>query len=112
MIRIVGYCFLLLCTSAWALVPVEGLIMGKSQTEIQPDSLSLIFQDLYQNGPLEERKKVKAYYAAYSRGVSLQESCGLYGPIYYPSSWTEKQAKRTVVSTLQYIGLDAVVKSI
>lgn len=107
----VGYCLLL---SSWslALVPVEGIILGEANSEYQQDPLYRIFSDIYDKSQAGENKKHRLYQSAFLGGALLQESCNLYQPPIYAAPWQEKQAKRTMVSTLQYIGLDSSIKAI
>src|SRR6478752_707376 len=106
MIRIVGYLFILVSFSVHALVPVEGILMGEAQTEIQNDPLSAIFSEIYDKSQFGENKKLKLYHATYTSGQNLNESCGYLGTPVYSTVWQEKQAKRSFAATLQYIGLD------
>lgn len=86
--------------------------MGEAVNEYQQDPLSYIFSDIYDKSLSGENRKLKLYQSTYQSGLLLQESCGLYAPPHYASSWQEKQAKRTVAATLQYIGLDTSIKTI
>lgn len=113
MIKKVGYLLLpFLCLTAQALVPVEGIIMGVARESVQSDPLSFIFRDIYDRSQFKENKKLKLYHHSYTAGTYLTESCSFYGPTLYANSWREKQAKRAVASTLQYIGLDTSIKAI
>lgn len=108
---LLGY-LLLMTTNLFALVPVEGILLGEAVNEYQQDPLSYIFSDIYDKSIEGENKKLKLYQSTYQSGLLLQESCHLYAPPTYASSWQEKQAKRTMAATLQYIGLDTSIKSI
>lgn len=112
MIRIVGYLFMLLTFSAHALVPVEGILMGEAQSDIQNDPLTAIFSEIYDKTQFGENKKVKLYHATWESGQNLNESCGYLGTPVYSTVWQEKQARRSVAATLQYIGLDTSIKAI
>ena len=108
---LVGY-FVLWSLSALALVPVEGILMGEAVNEYQQDPLFKIFNDIYDKSQIGENKKLLLYRNTYTSGILLGESCHLYAPPAYSTSWMEKQAKRSVVSTLQYIGMDTSIKAI
>jgi hypothetical protein len=108
---LVGY-LLVWSLSAMALVPVEGILMGEAVNEYQRDPLFKIFNDIYDKSHDGENKKLRLYRSTYSSGVLLGESCHMYAPPRYSTSWMEKQAKRSVVSTLQYIGMDTSIKAI
>lgn len=108
---LVGY-LLLLSSVAQALVPLEGILMGEAVAEYQQDPLYYIFNDIYDKSKQAENRKLKFYQSTYLGGVYLQETCGMYTPATYSNSWQEKQARRSVASTLQYIGLDTSIKAI
>lgn len=108
---VVGY-FLLTLNAAFALVPVEGILMGRAEESLQMDPLLSVFSDIYDKSQFGENKKVKLYHATYSSGINLAESCSYLSAPNYSSSWDEKQARRSVVSTLQYVGLDTTIKAI
>lgn len=112
MIKLVGYCLVLLSWSVHALVPVEGILMGEAQPDIQSDPLIRIFSDIYDKSKLGENKKVKLYHSTFEGGQRLVESCSYLAPSTYSTPWQEKQAKRSVAATLQYIGLDTSVRAI
>jgi hypothetical protein len=108
---LIGYLFLLSAYS-FALVPVEGLLLGEAVSEFQKDPLFYIFNDIYDKSREGENRKFHLYKSFYQSGILLNESCHLYQPSRYSSNWSEKQAQRSVVSTLQYIGLDTSIKAI
>jgi hypothetical protein len=112
MIKLVGYLFMLVTFSVHALVPVEGILMGEAPTDIQNDPLLAIFSEIYDKTQSGENKKLKLYHATYDSGQNLNESCGYLGTPVYSTVWQEKQAKRSVAATLQYIGLDTSIKAI
>jgi hypothetical protein len=97
---------------AGALTPVEGILLGEAVTEIQNDPLSLVFTDIYGTQTDTDYRKVKNYEALVWSGRSYAEQCSILGPSTYSTTWREKQAKRSIVSTLQYIGLDTTIKAI
>lgn len=107
----VGY-LVLFSLSATALVPVEGILFGEAPKEYQQDPLYHIFNDIYDKSLEGENRKVRLYKNTFDSGVLLQESCGMYNQSSYPTSWMEKQAKRSMVASLQYIGLDTSIKAI
>lgn len=108
---LVGY-LILLSFSLHALVPVEGILLGEAVNEYQMDPLNYIFNDIYDKTKEGENKKIRLYQSTYQSGSYLSESCSLYGAPTYATTWQEKQAKRSVVATLQYIGLDTSIKAI
>lgn len=110
--KLVGYLTFLFAFSAQALVPVEGILMGEAQNEIQNDPLLRIFSDIYDKSQVGENKKVKLYQATFESGQNLDESCSYLGRPTYSTTWQEKQARRSMAGTLQYIGLDTSIKAI
>lgn len=112
MIKFVGYCLILVSFSVNALVPVEGILMGEAREDIQTDPLSAIFSDIYDKSREGENKKLKLYHSTFESGHYLNESCSYLGAPVYSTTWQEKQAKRMVAATLQYIGLDTSIKAI
>lgn len=108
---ILGY-LLFFGLPAFALVPVEGILLGEAVNEYQQDPLSFIFNDIYDKSAVGENTKVRLYQSSLKQGVFLQESCSLYPAPTYATTWQEKQAKRSMVSTVQYIGLDTSIKAI
>lgn len=112
MIKIVGLALVFMSFSAQAMIPLEGIIMGDAFKDIQRDPLNYVFSDIYDKSKVGENKKLKLYQSTYQSGMGLNESCGLYEQPKYSTSWEEKQAKRSMVATLQYIGLDTSIKAI
>jgi hypothetical protein len=112
MIKTVGLSILLISSLAHGIVPIEGIILGDANEEIQLDPLKAIFSDIYDKTKYGENKKIRIYQSYYNSGENLSESCSQLSPSKYPSLWRESQAKRSVVSTLQYIGLDTSIKAI
>lgn len=108
---LVGFLFMF-SSLTFALVPVEGILMGEAVSEYQNDPLYYIFGDYYDKTQTAENAKLRLYQSAYRSGVHLQESCSLYSVPTYSTVWMEKQAKRSMVGTLQYIGLDISIKAI
>lgn len=112
MMKIVGYLTIFFSLTVQALVPVEGILMGEAQNEIQTDPLLRIFSEIYDKSQAGENKKVKLYQATFESGQNLYESCSYLGQPTYSSTWHEKQARRSMAATLQYIGLDTSIKAI
>jgi hypothetical protein len=108
---LIGY-LLFLSSTVFALVPVEGILLGQAVNEYQQDPLNFIFSDIYDKSMAGENTKLRLYQSTYESGALLKESCSLFSPPTYASNWMEKQAKRSMVSTVQYIGLDTSIKAI
>lgn len=113
MIKKLGFLTLILSFSAQALVPVEGIIMGEAQEDIQSDPLQRIFTRSHlEKGLTPEHRKIKYYNAFYTAGMALGESCSYLGSPEFSTPWQNKQIRRNVAATLQYIGLDTSIKAI
>lgn len=112
MIKLVGLILLLQASSVLALVPVEGIILGEASEEIQTDPLISIFSDIYDKSKEGENRKLKLYQSTYRSGQNLVESCSYLDVPKYSTPWQEKQARRSIAATLQYIGLDTTIKAI
>ncbi len=96
-----------------ALAPVEGILLGEAQREIQNDPLALVFSDRNSSiGTNQDKQRMKFYHIIISGGVQMEDRCSNLGPVSYSTKWREIQAKRSMVSTLQYIGLDTTIKAI
>lgn len=114
-IKLLGYSLLvataLASTASYALVPLEGLLQGEVSSDVQPDPMSYVFQ---QQLSTDEAAKAlhKTYIAHTQEARGLAQSCEFIGKGDYASPSEEERAKRSVVATLQYIGLDATVKAI
>lgn len=112
MIKLLGFVLFFVSTMAFALIPVEGILMGEAANDIQHDPLLKIFSDIYDKGQEGENKKLKLYQSTYESGENLSESCSYLGVPLYSTLWQEKQARRSMAATLQYIGLDTSIKAI
>ncbi len=108
----VGLAVLFFCLRSWALVPVEGLILGVAREDLQNDPLALVFSDNFDRSKDYENSKIKLYHNALQSGINLSENCGPYGPSAYGYPWQEQQARRSMAATLQYLGLDYTIKAI
>lgn len=86
--------------------------MGEAVDEYQQDPLYFIFSNIYDKSVASENAKLKLYQNTFNSGINLQESCSLYAAPVYSTPWMEKQAKRSIAATLQYIGLDTSIKTI
>lgn len=112
MTKTLGLFFWLLLSSAHALVPIEGIMLGEANEHYQTDPLNYIFQKTSPDTSNAGVVQLKRYHATYLAGRNLAQSCVHYGETTYASPWQSTQAKRSVVSTLQYLGLDMTIKAI
>lgn len=111
--KIVRYLVLILSPLlAHALVPLEGIIMGGVKKDLQFDPLTQVMEKTKATTSAESTQQLALYLAQYQEGIDLQNSCQYISQAKYDTSWKEDQAKRAMVATLQYVGLDLAVKSI
>ncbi|MFN9109750.1 MAG: hypothetical protein ACK5XN_06745, partial [Bacteroidota bacterium] len=93
------------------LVPIEGLLQGEVSEDIQFDPMALVFRPERQTTQ-ESKVLHKSYIAQYQEALELRQSCDYLGTANYATPSDEARARRSVVATLQYVGLDTVVKAI
>ncbi len=106
---------LFMCAAAQALTPLQGLIKGDVREVKQVDPLRGLFsKDFYTGLELNEaqRSKIEMQKAIYGLGSGLANKCKLHRYYTYDSVWSEQTAKRSIVATLQYIGIDVASKAI
>lgn len=107
---------LIYSVNIFALVPLEGVIYGDVKNILQFDPLRDIYSDsAVTEGELlsdKERAKLEVYNGLYRQGANMKFRCEQKSPIRYNSTWEEETAKRSVVGTLQYIGLDLSMRAI
>jgi hypothetical protein len=108
MTRIVGY-FILLFASMPASWGYDDSL-GNIQVDSQVNPLNYIFQDREDLSNLEENKKIHFYQHLYVSSMVSKNKCSSYEKTRYFSYWDESQAKRTIVASLQYYGLNEVTK--
>lgn len=95
----------------WALVPLEGLVLGQVSRDLQPDPMENAFSTAIDQ-PGYDREAHKLYRRYYQDAWELQQSCSYIGKATYANPQSQTIARRTMVASLQYIGLDATVKAI
>jgi hypothetical protein len=108
---IVLSCLLLFSSSSWALIPIEGLLKGEVDYKIQYDPLMSVFRPSEESSD-SNRALHKSYIIHAKDSVALKQSCDFIGKSGYMSLADESRARRSVVATLQYLGLDLSVKAI
>ncbi len=115
LIKKLGLSFVMLWSlavgQASALVPLEGMLQGDVAQSSQIDPMSYVFQ---QQTSIQEPDRTlhKIFVAHANEARGLAQSCEFIGEGSYASPSEEERAQRSVVATLQYIGLDATVKAI
>ncbi|MDA8793526.1 hypothetical protein N9N67_09775 [Bacteriovoracaceae bacterium] len=104
---------MIVSTTCYSLIPLDGVILGKVRESYQYDPVKDLF-----SSSLEKEKRIypdeflKQYIGLHYQGLKLKRSCNRKLPVRYGSTKDEYQARRSVIATLQYIGLDRTVKAI
>jgi hypothetical protein len=104
--------------NAYALRPVENLVLGDfsdEYSESKSDPLESIFgrEKLIQSKNVKDFKRELAIYRGfYLEGHSLELSCRTPKTIRYSLEWEKIQVLRSVISEVQYIGLDLASRAI
>lgn len=111
MTKTLGLLALLFANVAWGLVPLEGLLKGEVREDLQFDPMSLVFQ-IPADAPEAPKQLFQRYLAYFEESQRLKNSCEYVGTASYATPEAEARAKRSVVATLQYLGLDLTTKHI
>lgn len=110
--------FFISIQNSFGLIPLESLILGdfsdKYDLEVS-DPLHYIydFTQYAQDGVMDKDKKSLAIYRGfYEEGQNLKDYCASKKEMTkYPTPWDRDQAKRAYMATLQYVGLDLVIRA-
>lgn len=107
---------LVLPSISWALSPLDGVILGRvyQQDRYDPIEGLLNLRDSYGDiiSP-SNRLKLKKYYYHLTHAVNLKNRCeNRHERSRYLSKSDENEAKKTLMSNLQYIGLDFSARAI
>ena len=109
--KLLFFClFILLSSNAAALLPIEGILLGKVDPNKQYDPL-LGALNKKDNAGLTNSKE-KRYRALYIQGTELVQSCIDGKEESYKNIEQKNNARRTILSTLQYIGIDRSLRAI
>lgn len=101
--------------SGFSLSPIEGVIFGNVKDIKQYDPLRELLSDNFTrniNNKSLDYKALKYINALYRQGIELENKCEISQAYQYPNVLKEALAKRSIVSNLQYIGLDKTIKSL
>lgn len=108
--RVIFFLFIYHCSAALALVPLEGILFGSVEDTKQSDPLvSILNNNLTVNG---KESAQKYYYGLFKQGSELLNYCEKGPELRYDNVWQRSIATRSIIGTLQYIGLDLSLKSI
>jgi hypothetical protein len=98
--------------SLWALVPIEGALLGKVNEDFQKDPLDLVFASKLSKDKNQNQLELKLFNGFILEGERLANSCSSRDKLIYRESWQERTAVASVVSSLQYVGLDVTTRAI
>ncbi len=112
--KLVIYFLLILSTSAYGLVPLEGILYGNVRDIPQYDPFSGMFSFNYTLETPKETHREKFNYlqALTMQGMELKNKCEKTGRVRYTNQWKKLQAVKSVTATLQYIGIDVTTRAI
>ena len=107
----------MLMPHAYALAPVESLVLGnfsEEYSENTSDPLNYVFSrdTTNKNTSSEFKLELAVYRGFYEEGKNLTNYCREVRPVRYATEWEKVQVKRSVMSTIQYIGLDLTARAI
>jgi hypothetical protein len=105
---------------AHALIPLENVALGDFSQEYDEELFDPLDYYLNKNANTSSdlykytnsKETLALYRGFYQEGENLANVCKMTPKIIYPTYWTKIQAKRSVISTLQYIGLDITSRAI
>ncbi|MFZ4713576.1 MAG: hypothetical protein ACOYL6_07690 [Bacteriovoracaceae bacterium] len=110
--KILGLILITCCSQIWALVPIEGALLGKVNEDFQKDPLDLVFSKKQSEGFIQNRHELRLFSGFILEGERLAGSCSAQDKIYYSEAWKERTAVASIASTLQYVGLDLTTRAI
>lgn len=102
---------------AHALAPVESLVLGdfsEDYSENTSDPLNYVFSRdaTNKNTSSEFKRELAVYRGFYEEGKNAVNYCRDVRAVRYATEWEKVQVKRSVMSTIQYIGLDLTARAI
>lgn len=114
--RWIFFTFLVCSSQVRALIPIEGLILGDTRDIPQYDPLGDVFNKKKEMEGKELRSfelaKLKKYIGLYNQSENLKLSCKKNSTYNYSNYWQESNARRSIVATLQYLGIDMSMRAI
>ncbi len=103
--------------SSWALAPIESLILGnfsESYSENETDPLNYVFSryQSVQSASKSFKRELSLYRGFYEEGKNTLNYCKQPRTIRYASEWEKVQMMRSILSEIQYIGLDLTARAL
>lgn len=93
-----------------ALIPLESLMLGdlSSQYRLEKDPINYIYEEKVKGSS----DKLRNYLAFNDEAYNLHNFCDDQTKISYIDRWSKSQVQRSILATLQYIGLDTTTRAI
>ncbi len=114
--------FSLFSLQSWGLMPMESLILGdlsNKYIDADKDPIDYIFKDFkaskgaFSEDPhLKYKSELGRFRGFVDEGFGLDQSCRNREPIQYSISWERDQVKRSMIASLQYVGLDLTLRAL
>ncbi len=111
MIRLIIFILYVFSFNAFALNPIDSVLLGKNKSENLELSDPINYQ-FTRVTPESSKKAISLYRGFYQEGQTLENKCELGKSVEYFKDYQKKMAKRSSVATLQYIGLDISTRAI
>ncbi len=113
-ISVIFFLSLLSSSFVFALRPIEGIIFGNVEDIRQIDPLRGSLTPEYITGKEtdENISLIDNYIGTFKQGTNLHYRCEKDLKLNYLTKWDFSSASRSIVSTLQYMGIDLTVKAI
>lgn len=107
-------------TPSWALVPLESVLLGDFSDQYrdkESDPIEYIFSpisNLKENKTknFKNRRKLALYRGFFEEGQNLTNLCKIKPKVQYSVDWDRRKAIRSLLGTLQYVGLDVALRAI
>lgn len=109
---------LFLSGSIYGLIPLDTILLGNIEDKydvekIDPlDSIFIKNKGKLEAGELNHRKEMALYRGIFEEGQNTVNYCKMAEKIRYGNYWDKSQSKRSIVATLQYVGLDIVTRAL
>lgn len=111
----------LICFSwpIFALVPLESILLGDFSDQYrdkETDPIEYIFSTIRSSTEVgskdfEHRRKLALYRGFFEEGQNLKNLCKVKPKVQYSVDWDRRKVVRSLLATLQYIGLDAAIRA-
>lgn len=114
LLMVISFLFFLNTPDSSALVPLEGIIFGELQPSQVNDKFKGLLSYKFKPESANEMELVTLlnYKALHEQGRDLQLFCEELPKLRYSDPWQEQTASRSIVGTLQFVGMDIVTRSI